>query len=97
MGDPIMLNPNSYATVQAVLESIQTGMETSREWTVAGCDGLPYVLAQRLRDKEDKLRDILILPGPGHFEMNMVRALMKLLWPLGMKELATTVMGQEMR
>ena len=67
----------------------QTGMsDGNRKWTIVGCDGLPYVLAQRLRDKNDELKSILMLPGPGHFEINMLRMLFKLLWHIGLKEVA---------
>ena len=53
-----------------------------------GCNGLPYVLAQRLRDTHPDLQNLIILPGPGHIEINMCQALFKLLWPVGLEEVA---------
>ncbi|XP_071138418.1 uncharacterized protein [Mytilus edulis] len=35
-----------------------------------------------------KYNNILLLPGPGHYEINMVKALFKLLWDVGLLDLA---------
>ena len=51
-----------------------------RKWTIAGCDGLPYVLGSRLIERNAALQNIAMTPGPGHFEINMVRCVFKLLW-----------------
>ena len=50
MGEPVIMNPNSYTTLQQVLKHIQDQSRItagSRKWGVVGLDGLPYVLAQR--------------------------------------------------
>ncbi len=89
MTEPVLLNPNSYASVKTVLENLcQRALNENRQWTIVGSDGIPYVLGQRLRDEHDHLKNLLLLPGPGHFEMNFVKALFKLLWPVGLQTLA---------
>ncbi len=92
MAEPVMLNPNSYANVHTMLRHVKMQTITAnRHWTIVGSDGNPYVLGQRLRDDKDDLKDLLLMPGPGHFEINIVKALFKLLWPVGLKALAKLV------
>ena len=89
MGDPIFVNPCSYASVEKVLRSIQTTCsDNNRKWTVAGCDGLPYALGSRIIERTDDLRNVVMTPGLGHFEINMTRACFKLLWVPVIEELA---------
>ena len=89
MAEPIMVNPNSYERVKEVLEHIKKlVIGPSRKWTVVGSDGVPYVLGQKLRDDNAALQDLLLVPGPGHFELNTVRAIFKLIWPVGLRKLA---------
>ena len=59
-----------------------------REWGVCGCDGAPFLLAARLHEKFDKFKNILLLPGLGHFEINVQKALVKVLWRLAYKDVA---------
>ncbi len=90
MGEPYMVNPNSYNNVNEVLKHIQT-LTKDKEWSVAGSDGVPYILEHKLRDKDESLnmlKSLLLLPGPGHVEMNVTKLLLRLLWPFGMFELA---------
>ena len=82
MGEPCSVNPNSYDRVRQVLAHIQG--QGSRAWSAIGSDGVPYVLAHR----SPELQNILLLPGPGHIEINVLRALFKLMWPLGLEDLA---------
>ena len=92
MAEPVMLNPNSYANVGKVLRYVKMQAITgNRHWTIVGSDGNPYVLGQRLRDEKDDLKYLLLMPGPGHFEINMVKVLFKLLWPVGLKALGKLV------
>ena len=93
MGEPLMLNPNSYANVETVMREVRSSATNDKHWVTIGCDGNPYMMAQHLRDRDDDLKDMLVLPGPGHLEMNMVRAIVKILWPLGLKELAGELCG----
>ncbi len=92
MGEPLMINPNSYARVREVLKHIQEHTQSEqRVWHIVGSDGVPYVLGQRLRDESPELRNILLIPGAGHIEMNALKALFKLLWPIGLEQLAKLV------
>ncbi len=91
MAEPVILNPNSYANVDTVLRHVKMQITGNRHWTIVGSDGNPYVLGQRLRDEKDDLKHLLLMPGPDHFELNMVKALFKLLWPVGLKALGKLV------
>ncbi len=91
MGEPLMVNPNSYERVHHVLNSIMTARHPQQQWSMVGCDGVPYMLAHKLRDQNPELHDILMWPGQGNFEINFVKLLFKLLWPVGLESLATMV------
>lgn len=119
-----MENPCSYKSVRTILDQIQKGTCESRKWTIAGCDGSPYVLGSRLIESSCKCyqcyasfsdRDsikkhlrqmhelpeaqcslskcmeygnILLVPGPGHFQINMAKACFKLFWHVFLTDLA---------
>ena len=87
-----MINPNSYVNVGQVLGEIRKMCSSEHAWSAVGCEGNPYVIAHRLRDKSAD-KSTLILPGAEHFEMNMTKCLFRILWPLGLKELVTEMMG----
>jgi hypothetical protein len=55
------------------LETLRQELDITgqRQWGIIGCDGLPYLLSQRVIEDNDNLQDILIQPGLGHFEINM--------------------------
>ena len=89
MGEPVMTNPNSYRRVQEVLESISSNRCPNHTWSMVGCDGVPYVMAQKLRDEHPLFQDILLCPGQGHFEINLVKLLFRYLWPVGLETLAS--------
>ena len=93
-GKPIFLNPCSYRAVDAVLQNLKDSNceENDRKWTMIGCDGLPYVLGSRLIEKDANLQDIFLIPGLGHFEMNMTKSCFKLLWNVILEDIAE-VMG----
>ena len=90
LGEPVLTNPCSYDSVNEVLNSLlnSTVNNTDRKWTILGCDGLPYILASRLIEKDETLQHILLQPGLGHYEINMVKALFKLLWEVALSDLA---------
>ena len=87
-GEPVLTNPCSYDSVNEVLNSLlnSTVNNTDRKWTILECDGLPYILASRLIEKDETLQHILLQPG--HYEINMVKALFKLLWEVALSDLA---------
>ena len=90
IGEPVMVNPCSYDSVKHVLQSLLNSIvtNTDRKWTIIGCDGLPYILASRLIDNDANLQHILLQPGLGHYEINMVKACFKLLWEVALSDLA---------
>jgi hypothetical protein len=78
--DPLPINPNSIVNVRKVLDHIQelSGInKQERKWIVVVCDGVPYHYAQKF--KED-YPGIILLPGPLHEEMNMLKAFVELNW-----------------
>ena len=77
VGEPILVNPNSYVNVKEILETSKEnlGIGKTREWTYIGCDGPPYCLASRLIEQNPKLYDwAVVLPGLGHLNMNQVKS-----------------------
>lgn len=73
LGNPISVNPCSLAAVKSVLESLkgELNIPQSRQWSIVGCDGLPYLLSHKVFHDNPELHDLLIQPGLGHFEINM--------------------------
>ncbi|XP_062603684.1 uncharacterized protein LOC134265484 [Saccostrea cucullata] len=124
MGEPCFENPCSYEAVEKVLQHIleEADVGARREWTVIGCDGLPFTLASRIientfvcphctmefmdeadfdehrsnykhanNDSKQKCRkynNIVMIPGLGHYEINMTKALFRLLWDIALVDLA---------
>ena len=75
MGEPVLMNPNSYATVEAILESYKDlhGIGHSRHWVFLGCDGVPYRLANQIKlANSEKFDWLVLLPGLGHLHMNQL-------------------------
>jgi glutaredoxin len=78
--DPLPINPNSVANVRKVLEHIQeiSGIaKGERKWIVVTCDGVPYHYAQKIKND---FPGILLIPGPLHEEMNMLKSFVELNW-----------------
>ncbi|CAG8638892.1 7153_t:CDS:1 [Scutellospora calospora] len=78
--DPLPINPNSIDNVRKVLDHIQKICRISsgiREWIVVVCDGIPYHYVQKFKNKYPK---IILLPGPLHEKMNMLKAFVELNW-----------------
>ena len=94
LGDPIFVNPCSYNSLDEVFRHLQEQLtradenDDGRAWTTLGCDGLPYVLGSRLIEDDNTLQNLLLLPGLGHFELNMTRAVFKLLWDVVLEDMA---------
>ncbi|XP_062577048.1 uncharacterized protein LOC134238946 [Saccostrea cucullata] len=82
MGNPISVNPCSFNAIKSILEKLKTelGVPERRKWSIIGCDGLPYLLCQRVLQDNPEFQDLLVQPGLGHFEINMAKAVIKLLW-----------------
>src|ERR1044071_4279868 len=78
--DPIPINPNSIKNVQKVLEHIKEISEINkgeRKWIAVVCDGIPYRYAQKFKNDYP---EILLIPGPLHEEMNMLKSFVELNW-----------------
>jgi hypothetical protein len=90
LGEPSMNNPCSYASVSTILKDIKDRCSVGKDrgWTVVGSDSLLYVLGSRAVEKDRALQDLLIVPGLGHYEINMGRGLFKLLFDVILIDLA---------
>jgi hypothetical protein len=78
--DPLPLNPNSIDNVRKVLDHIQeiSGInEGERKWIAVACDGVPFNYAQKIKNDYP---NILLIPGPLHEEMNMLKSFVELNW-----------------
>ncbi|RIB03900.1 hypothetical protein C2G38_2286020 [Gigaspora rosea] len=78
--DPLPINPNSVENIRKVFDHIQniSGINSgNRKWIVVVCDGLPYHYAQKFKNEYPS---IILLPGPLHEEMNMLKAFVELNW-----------------
>lgn len=78
--DPVPINPNSINNVCKVLDHIQeiSGINRQeRKWIAVTCDGVPYYHAQKFKKEYP---GIILLPGPLHEEMNMLKAFVELNW-----------------
>ena len=82
LGEPCMVNPSSIETVKTVLEHARhhTRVGSDRSFTVVHSDGAPFVFAAALQDDENLFDDIVLVPGPGHIELNTARLLLSFLW-----------------
>ncbi|CAH1778669.1 unnamed protein product [Owenia fusiformis] len=125
MMDPTMVNPNSYASLEAVMRDIgkEAGIEryggSIRHWLSVCCDGLPFSLlinmifdhitcqscnktiigedefkihleTEHPIDEPKYYREfdwVLLIPGDGHYEMNLVKSYVELMWEVCYKEL----------
>ena len=71
MGEPIMLNPNSYDNINILKELKEDILVNGRVWTLIGCDGPPYCIASRIISNDKDLYDwVSMFPGVGHQNMN---------------------------
>ena len=86
--DPLNINPNSIANIEKILLHIEkiTGIkEKIRKWIPVICDGVPYRHAIKLKEKFPWL---ILIPGPLHEKMNMLKAYVKLNWKVNLKQFA---------
>jgi hypothetical protein len=74
------INPNSIINIRKILDHIQeiSGINKGdRKWIAVTCDGIPYRYIQKFKNDYP---GILLIPGPLHEEMNMLRAFVELNW-----------------
>lgn len=77
MGNPISVNPCSFKSVTVVLENLKctAGIPDNRQWSIVGCDWLPFLLFHRIIQDNPDLQDLLLQPGLGHVEINMCKGI----------------------
>ncbi|RIB16612.1 hypothetical protein C2G38_2189483 [Gigaspora rosea] len=78
--DPLSINPNSIANVQKVLDHIKEISKINkdeRKWIAVVCDEISYCYAQKFKNNYP---EILLIPGPLHEKMNMLKAFVELNW-----------------
>ena len=91
MGEPVMVNPNSFQRVKQILDEQKTrhGIGKEREWIILGRDGLPFRMANVIVQKETEKYDwVYLAPGLRHLHMNQLKTIFKtldriMLEPLG--------------
>ena len=82
IGEPILLNPNSYNNLADILDTLKKNLDigTIREWTYIGCEGPPHCLASRLIENEPQKFDwVTLLVGLGHLNMNQIKGYFKVM------------------
>ena len=68
LGEPILLNPNSYSNIEHILDELKVnlGITTVRQWSFVGADGPPYCLASRIVESNREKYDwVSMVPGTG--------------------------------
>ena len=82
IGEPILLNPNSYNNLADILDTLKKHLDIGmiREWRYIGCDGPPYFLTSRLiENKPQKYDWVTLLIGLGHLNINQIKGYFKVM------------------
>ena len=82
MGEPVLLNPNSYENIKIILKLLEHYLITnnSKEMVFVGSDGPPYCLMSRIIKDNRKLCSwILTVSGKGRLNVNQIKTLFKIL------------------
>ena len=99
MGEPVLVNPNSFETVKAVLDEyklIHKIGTDSRQWVLLGCDGPPYRLASKIIEENKSDYDwVSLVPGLGHLHMNQLKSIFKVLDKIMLEPLGKEVLNFE--
>ena len=94
MGEPVMVNPNSYVNLEIILEQLKCNLIGDRKWTILGSDGPPYNLASRIiENNPEKYYWLIMASGMGHLHMNQIKSLFKVLDKILLDVLAKDVLG----
>lgn len=90
-----MLNPNSYDNVKQILSQLKLYIiNEDRKWSVLGCDGPPYCLANRIIESDPEKYDwVAMNSGLGHLHMNELKSLFKVLDHIILEPLGKEVLG----
>ena len=94
MGEPVLVNPNSYETVRLILNEYKTlhSIGEERKWVFLGCDGPPYRLATRIIRQNEEYDWVTLVPGLGHLHMNQLKTLFKIIDKIMLEPLAKEVL-----
>ena len=82
IGEPILLNPNSYENIDKTLSELKANRKIGdeREWTLLGCGGPPFCIASHMIERNpDKYDWVSVVSGLGHLNMNQVKTFFKML------------------
>lgn len=83
LNEPIMLNPNSFENIKAILDILKVALIDSsngRKWTFIGADGPPYTIMRRIIETDpDKYDWIVLVSGRGHLNMNELKTFFKVI------------------
>ena len=95
VGEPIMVNPNSYDSVKTVLDNLKGHeIDSERKWVVLGCDGPPYCLASRIiESSSEEYNCITLATGLGHLHMNELKSFFKVADKIMLEPLGKEVLG----
>ena len=78
IGEPVMVNPNSFINVEYILDQYKKlhGISETWEWVALGCDRLPYRMASKLVEANSEKYDwFCLVPRLGHLHMNQLKTL----------------------
>ena len=95
VGEPIMVNPNSYANCKVILNEMKPRLiSNDRKWAILGCDGPPYCLASRIiQDNPDSYDWVTLMTGLGHLHMNQLKSFFKVADQIVLEPLGKEVLG----
>ena len=82
MGEPILVNPNSFKNLETILDQLHENIieNSEREWLFVGADGPPYCLMRRLLKQNPGQYDwVSLVSGGGHLNMNLLKTYFKIL------------------
>ena len=82
MGEPILVNPNSFKNLETILDQLHENIieNSEREWLFVGADGPPYCLMRRVLKQNPGQYDwVSLVSGGGHLNMNLLKTYFKVL------------------
>ena len=95
IGEPIIVNPNSFDRVKHILDEYKLlhKIGVYREWVILGCDGPPFRMSSIITQKEPQKRNwVYIVPGLGHLHMNQLKTSLEIMDKLMLEPLGKEVL-----
>ena len=96
IGEPIMVNPNSFDRAKHILDEYKLlhKIGVDREWVILGCDGPPFRMASIMTQKEPQKYDwVYFVPGLGHLHMNQLITILKIMDTIMLQPLGKEVLN----